>query len=259
MPTSSSTTPSTSAARSWRSRKRGEPGSPSERRQIKTWIHDIFQGHLTNQTKCLWCENVTSRDEAFLDLSLDVEQNSSVSSCLRAFSGNELLGASDKFQCDACGGLQEAHKRMLVKIAPATLALHLKRFKYVESLGRHSKLMHRVAFPDELKLNNLSEDARRRNATELSSLRGGGPRGKWTESWTLRVPRAVARAVADVRRRRRVPHGGGGTEKYFGNTQDGGGNTEHGYILFYQRREEGEEGEDRGVGGRGEGCSVVGQ
>ena len=70
------------------------PDPPGERRQIKTWIHDIFQGHLTNQTKCLWCENVTSRDEAFLDLSLDVEQNSSVSSCLRAFSGNELLGAS---------------------------------------------------------------------------------------------------------------------------------------------------------------------
>ena len=45
------------------------PDPPSERRQIKTWIHDIFQGHLTNQTKCLWCENVTSRDEAFLDLS----------------------------------------------------------------------------------------------------------------------------------------------------------------------------------------------
>ena len=92
---------------------------------------------------------------------------------------------------------------MLVKIAPATLALHLKRFKYVESLGRHSKLMHRVAFPDELKLNNLSEDApEEAPRRELSSLRGGGPRGKWTESWTLRVPRAVARAVADVRRRR---------------------------------------------------------
>ena len=39
------------------------PDPPGERRQIKTWIHDIFQGHLTNQTKCLWCENVTSRDE----------------------------------------------------------------------------------------------------------------------------------------------------------------------------------------------------
>ena len=230
------------------------PDPPGERRQIKTWIHDIFQGQLTNQTKCLWCENVTSRDEAFLDLSLDVEQNSSVSSCLRAFSGNELLGASDKFQCDACGGLQEAHKRMLVKTAPATLALHLKRFKYVESLGRHSKLMHRVAFPDELKLNNLSEDAPEEERDASYHLFavvvhvGSGPNhghyvclvrsyGQWLTCDDDDVSLTEEEEL----------------KKYFGNTQEGGGNTEHGYILFYQRREEGE---DRGVGG-GEGRGVA--
>jgi ubiquitin carboxyl-terminal hydrolase 12/46 len=118
------------------------PGEP--RPPVSTWIHDIFQGTLTNQTRCLWCETVTSRQESFLDLSLDVEQNSSISSCLKTFSANELLASQDKFQCDACGGLQEAHKRMLVKSAPPVLALHLKRFKYIESLGRYKKLMHRV-------------------------------------------------------------------------------------------------------------------
>ena len=231
------------------------PDPPGERRQIKTWIHDIFQGHLTNQTKCLWCENVTSRDEAFLDLSLDVEQNSSVSSCLRAFSGNELLGASDKFQCDACGGLQEAHKRMLVKIAPATLALHLKRFKYVESLGRHSKLMHRVAFPDELKLNNLSEDAPEEERDASYHLFavvvhvGSGPNhgpyvclvrshGQWLTCDDDDVSLTEEEEL----------------KKYFGNTQEGGGNTEHGYILFYQRR-----GEDLPEEGEGRGIAVVGQ
>ena len=44
---------------------------------------------------------------------------------------------------------------MLVKAAPPVLALHLKRFKYIESLGRYKKLMHRVVFPNELKLNNM--------------------------------------------------------------------------------------------------------
>ena len=102
---------------------------------VTTWIHEIFQGHLTNETECLWCENVTRRDEAFLDLSLDVEQNASVSACLRQFSKNELLANRDKFQCDKCGSLQEAHKRMVLKSAPSVLALHLKRFKYIESAG----------------------------------------------------------------------------------------------------------------------------
>ena len=104
-----------------------------ETKPVKTWIHDIFEGGLTNQTQCLWCENVTSRHEAFVDLSLDIEQNMSVSACLKQFSSNELLASQDKFQCDACGGLQEAHKRMLVKSSPKVLALHLKRFKYLES------------------------------------------------------------------------------------------------------------------------------
>jgi ubiquitin carboxyl-terminal hydrolase 12/46 len=52
---------------------------------IETWIHEIFRGFLTNQTQCLWCENVTNREEAFLDLSLDIEQNASVASCLKQF------------------------------------------------------------------------------------------------------------------------------------------------------------------------------
>ena len=130
-----------------------------ETKPVKTWIHDIFEGGLTNQTQCLWCENVTSRHEAFVDLSLDIEQNTSVSACLKQFSSNELLASQDKFQCDACGGLQEAHKRMLVKSSPKVLALHLKRFKYLESLGRHAKLMHRVVFPSELKIPNMTEDA----------------------------------------------------------------------------------------------------
>ena len=39
------------------------------------------------------------------------------------------------------------------------LALHLKRFKYVESLGRHRKLMHRVVFPTALRLRNTTDDA----------------------------------------------------------------------------------------------------
>ena len=62
------------------------------------------QGILTNETRCLCCETVTARDETFLDLSLDIEQNSSVTSCLRNFSSTETLNGNDKFYCDECRG-----------------------------------------------------------------------------------------------------------------------------------------------------------
>ncbi len=88
-----------------------------------TWVHEIFQGTLTNETRCLTCETViahhvntlvqydgilivlpavigcaiiwgvsldfvlsqiSSKDEDFLDLSVDVEQNTSITHCLRS-------------------------------------------------------------------------------------------------------------------------------------------------------------------------------
>uniref|UniRef100_A0A8R1IAI2 ubiquitinyl hydrolase 1 n=1 Tax=Caenorhabditis japonica TaxID=281687 RepID=A0A8R1IAI2_CAEJA len=120
-----------------------------------TWIHDIFQGILTNETRCLSCDTISSKDEDFLDLSIDVEQNTSISHCLRVFSETETLCGDQKYFCETCSSKQEAQKRMRIKKPPQMLALHLKRFKYVDSLNRHTKLSYRVVFPLELRLFNV--------------------------------------------------------------------------------------------------------
>ena len=123
------------------------------------WVHELFEGTLTSETKCLTCENISKRDEAFLDLSVDLEQHSSVTACLRKFSEEEMLCERNKFHCDRCGGLQEAEKRMKIKRLPKILALHLKRFKYTEDLQRLQKLFHRVVYPYHLRLFNTTDDA----------------------------------------------------------------------------------------------------
>ena len=122
------------------------------------WVHELFEGTLTSETRCLTCENTSQRDEAFLDLSVDLEQHSSVTSCLRKFSEEEMLCERNKFHCDNCGGLQEAEKRMKIKRLPRILALHLKRFKYTEDLQRLQKLFHRVVYPYYLRLFNTTDD-----------------------------------------------------------------------------------------------------
>ena len=43
---------------------------------------------------------------------------------------------------------------MRVKRLPTILALHLKRFKYMDQINRHIKVSHRVVFPLELRLFN---------------------------------------------------------------------------------------------------------
>ena len=123
------------------------------------WLHQLFEGTLTSETRCLTCENVSQRDEPFLDLSVDLEQHSSVTACLRRFSEEEMLCERNKFHCDNCGGLQEAEKRMKIKRLPRVLALHLKRFKYTEDFGRLQKLFHKVVYPYHLRLFNTTDDA----------------------------------------------------------------------------------------------------
>ncbi|GJD07989.1 Probable ubiquitin carboxyl-terminal hydrolase creB [Galdieria sulphuraria] len=115
-----------------------DEGSDSPR----TWVHDLFEGLLTNEVRCLSCEN-----------------NSSITSCLRNFCSTELLTKHDKFFCDACCSLQEAERSVRIKKLPYILALHLKRFKFMEQYQRYKKLSYRVVFPLQLRLFNVSEDA----------------------------------------------------------------------------------------------------
>lgn len=211
--------------------KDGENGSGQP--VIVTWVREIFQGILTNETRCLCCETVTARDETFLDLSLDIEQNSSVTSCLRNFSSTETLNAQDKFFCDKCCSLQEAQKRMKVKLPPRVLALHLKRFKYIEQLGRYKKLSYRVVFPMELRLCNTVDDAPGSEA-EYSLFAvvvhvGSGPNHghyvslvKSHNHWLFFDDETVE------------PIDEAMVQTFFGSSQEYSNNTDHGYILFYE-------------------------
>ncbi|CAM6093385.1 unnamed protein product [Calypogeia fissa] len=212
-------------------------GNGNHQQHSVTWVHKIFQGTLTNETRCLRCETVTARDETFLDLSLDIEQNSSITSCLRNFSSTETLNAEDKFFCDKCCSLQEAQKRMKIKSPPRILALHLKRFKYIEQLGRYKKLSYRVVFPLELKLCNTTDDAPGSEA-EYSLFAvvvhvGSGPNHghyislvKSYNHWLFFDDENVE--IIDEC----------SVQTFFGSTQEYTNNTDHGYILFYESLEQ---------------------
>ncbi|KAJ3411465.1 hypothetical protein HDV05_002154 [Chytridiales sp. JEL 0842] len=157
----------------------GDDASKDKENLNRSWVHELFEGQLTNETKCLTCETVTNKEEAFLDLSVDIDQHTSLSTCLRNFSTSETLCSRNKFFCDKCRSLQEAEKRMKIKKLPNVLAVHLKRFKYQEKLQRYIKLAYRVVFPMELRLFNTSDDTE--DANRLYSLSsvivhiGGGP------------------------------------------------------------------------------------
>ncbi|KAL7119384.1 hypothetical protein ACP275_02G060100 [Erythranthe tilingii] len=195
-----------------------------------TWVHNTFQGILTNETRCLRCETVTARDEIFLDLSIDIEQNSSITSCLKNFSSTETLNANDKFFCDKCSSLQEAQKWMRIKKPPRILVIHLKRFKFMEQLNRHKKLSYRVVFPLELKLSTTVGDADSEYSLFAVVVHiGSGPNHghyvslvKSHNHWLFFDDENVE--IIDE----------SAIQTFFGSAQEYSTNTDHGYILFYE-------------------------
>lgn len=220
----------------------------------KTWVHEIFQGTLTNETRCLNCESLSSKDEDFLDLSVDVDQNTSITQCLRVFSNTETLSSEHKYYCENCCSKQEAQKRMRIKKLPMILALHLKRFKYTESQNRHTKLSYRVVFPLELRLFNKASPT---DKDETAGGLSGAGEGDDAEGNNDRLYDLVAVVI----------HCGSGPnrghyisivksfgfwllfdddvvdkidpssiEDFYGLTTDTQKNSESGYILFYQSR-----------------------
>jgi ubiquitin C-terminal hydrolase len=66
---------------------------------------------------------VSSKDEDFFDLQVDVDQNTSITHCLKCFSNTETLCSDNKFKCDHCSSYQEAQVGFLwaLKILKHTL------------------------------------------------------------------------------------------------------------------------------------------
>ncbi|CAG9799497.1 unnamed protein product [Chironomus riparius] len=210
--------------------------SPNTATTEPTWVHEIFQGVLTSETRCLNCETISSKDENFFDLQVDVDQNTSITHCLRCFSNTETLCSDNKFKCDNCCSYQEAQKRMRVKKLPMILALHLKRFKYMEQYNRHIKVSHRVVFPLELRLFNTSDDAvnpdRMYDLTAVVIHCGSNTnRGHYISIvkshgfWLLFDDDMVDKIDASA------------IEDFYGLTSDIQKSSETGYLLFYQSRD----------------------
>ncbi|RXW17034.1 hypothetical protein EST38_g8821 [Candolleomyces aberdarensis] len=117
---------------------------------------------------------------------------------------------------------------MKIKKLPNVLALHLKRFKYQEEVGRYIKLTYRVAFPMELRLFNTVDDME--NADRLYTLFaivvhiGTGPhQGHYISivkaggSWVVFDDDSVY-TISE-----------GDISKYFGDSNAGSA-----YVLYYQ-------------------------
>ncbi|KAI8914564.1 Usp3 protein [Gorgonomyces haynaldii] len=85
----------------------------------RTVIYQMFQGTLVNTVQCLKCNHISSKQEIFLDLSLEIPSDkSSLIDCLDAFTQIEKLEKSELYDCESCKQQVSATKQMKLDKLP---------------------------------------------------------------------------------------------------------------------------------------------
>eukprot|EP00892_Ulva_mutabilis_P004462 jgi/Ulvmu1/2388/UM130_0021.1 len=139
----------------------------------KTFVHDIFCGRRVTHTRCMNCETQSQREETFMELTLNLEPDTTLEQCMLASSKRELLEGAYKFHCKGCNSYQEAQQWVDLKSCPPVLIVHLNRLTFLHNLGREQKVKHRVEFGNDLVPPNImdADDVR----ADADSDDGSGP------------------------------------------------------------------------------------
>lgn len=170
----------------------GRAGSSSPKRTKplpeSTLIQRNFGGQLSTTYQCLTCKNTSTLREPFTDLPLafpsrdnksskngdgksvliggSSEGTSSGNRQERSTSNNtllledmidyylkpELLQSDNRYQCESCGGLQDAERSMHITQAPEYLIFTLLRFAYNIKTQSRSKIFTDVKCPRTLRI-----------------------------------------------------------------------------------------------------------
>lgn len=106
-----------------------DSGSASNLSGDNSFVSDIFIGQIRSQVKCNSCLHSSDSVEAFLGLSLEVENCYSVNEALSNFMAVEVLEEESEVSCSQCNVVASRSKQMSFDKSPQVLAIHLKRFK----------------------------------------------------------------------------------------------------------------------------------
>ncbi|KAF2664911.1 cysteine proteinase [Microthyrium microscopicum] len=127
------------------------------------FFHETFYGCLRSDVICDKCNNKTTTDDPFLDLSLDLrtsqlkkklngenskgaanESSMRLEECLKYYTSKEKLAAVD-YTCKKCATQGVSTKQFTLLQLPPVLSIHLKRFSHLKD--KSSKVTTPVKFP----------------------------------------------------------------------------------------------------------------
>jgi len=125
------------------------PGRPT-----KSALTNFFTGKSVTQVKGS-CGHVSSRTEAFTELSVTVKNKRGLAESLAEFVQGEPLEGANKYKCMTCdadggGRLVDAMRRTCLEEVPDNLTFCLKRFTYESMIEGENKVNDRFEFPSAI-------------------------------------------------------------------------------------------------------------
>lgn len=118
----------------------------------KQTVVSVFEGKMSSQVKCERCKNVSSQEQKFSFLTLDIDfknnqtedETVSLLDCLDNFSKPEYLGGKI-YACEKCKTSENAEKRVTITELPEVLLIHTNRIKWQGAMRQ--KIQTKLDFP----------------------------------------------------------------------------------------------------------------
>ncbi|KAJ0396186.1 hypothetical protein ATCC90586_010531 [Pythium insidiosum] len=120
-------------------------------------VDRLFQGRLSYVTKCLRCQQRSTRSCSYNEVSLNIKGHKTVEQCIASYLAPELLDNENKYLCENCNSKQNAERFIEVDHdhLPPVLTLQLLRFVYDASAGRKKKLMDVIEVGETLNMSQV--------------------------------------------------------------------------------------------------------
>ena len=123
--------------------------------QKNQYISDLFQSIFTTNIKCKECNNISSHDELYIDISLPVKNNNilieSLEKSFECFFSIEELKGDNQYMCENCKKKVDAEKYITVKQLPKILICALNRFEFDYKRGIKKKVNTPLSIPEKIK------------------------------------------------------------------------------------------------------------
>jgi len=125
--------------------------------------------------RCLSCNEVLSRNEPFMDVSLCIQPYGSnafpsLDVSFLHFTQPEILNHDNQFSCQHCKKKCDAIKGVQFKRFPKILTLHLKRFDYNYDTLSLVKIVNNFTYPDLLDLTQYTALNAQKDYSEQSQM-----------------------------------------------------------------------------------------